>query len=297
MAELLIAGGLVVGASAVWAACAAAALLLVFCVAIGRVLARGKTPDCHCFGNVGAAPVGRGTIVRNLVLVGLAGFVVIAGWDGAGMSVPRLAADLGAVAVVLGVAMVLHVAFSWQLFAQNGRLLERVSALEAALGGGARKPTVESLRIGDRAPDFALSNLEGDMVTLRELLRPGRGVVLVFTDPGCGHCHPLLPALGRVRGDDEPALAVISRGSPEQNRANAREHGITSMLLQHDFEIAEAYRTYGMPSAYLVDAGGRIASEHAGGPEAVGKLLAPPSLAVWHATADRSAVYEEATRP
>lgn len=116
--------------------------------------------------------------------------------------------------------------------------------------------------------------------------------MLVFTDPGCGHCHPLLPALGRVRGDDEPALAVISRGSREQNRANAREHGITSMLLQHDFEVAEAYRTYGMPSAYVVDAAGRIASARAGGPEAVGRLLQPSELSVLHATPDHSGAYE-----
>jgi peroxiredoxin len=294
--ELMIAGGLVVAASAAWAAVVAVALLLVFCVAIVRLLARGETPDCHCFGNVGVAPVGRGTIARNLVLVLLAGFVVVAGGVGAGMTVPRLAADLGAVAVVLGVAMVLHVAFSWQLFTQNGRLLERVSELEAVLGRGAREPTVQSLTIGDPAPDFALPNLEGETVTLEELLGPGRGAVLVFTDPACGHCNPLLPALGRPRGPHEPALAVISRGSNDKNRANAREHGIVSMLLQLDFEVAEAYGTYGMPSAFVIDAAGRIASARAGGAEAVGKLLEPAGLSLLRATADRPRVYEEAGR-
>ena len=294
--ELMIAAGLVLVASAPWAAVLAVALLLVFCVAIVRVIARGEAPDCHCFGNVSTAPVGRGTIARNLVLVAMAGFVAVAGRGGAGMTVSRLATDLGAVAIVLGVAMVLHAAFSWQLFTQNGRLLERVSDLEAALGGGAPEPAVQTLTIGDPAPNFARPSLDGETVTLKNLLRRGRGAVLVFTDPECGHCNPLLPALGRARGPHEPALAVISRGSPEKNLAHAREHGIASMLLQRDFEVAEAYRTYGMPSAYVVDAAGRIASARAGGAEAVGKLLQPAGLSAHQVTAGPLRVYEQAAR-
>ena len=150
--ELVLSVGLLAAVSAARAAAAAAALLLVFCVTIARLLVRGETPDCHCFGGVGSAPVGPRTLVRNLVLVALAGFVSIAGWDGAGMSIPRLVVELGAVAIMLGAALTLHAAFSWQLFKQNGRLLERVSALEAALGRGAGQEPVGQLAIGDRAP-------------------------------------------------------------------------------------------------------------------------------------------------
>lgn len=270
--ELLIAGGLVMEASALWAAAAASALLLVFCAAIVRLLARGETPDCHCFGSLSSAPVGRNTLVRNLGLAGLAGFVTAVGRSH-GESLSAFFTDLGAVAIVLGVAIALHAAFSWQLFAQNGRLLERISVLETALGVSSGEESARRPAIGDPAPDFALPDLEGQTVTLEALLRPGRGALLVFTDPGCHHCDAVLPALGRNRGEHAPPLTVISRGSRIENSAKAQAHGIARLLLQQDFEVAQAYGNHGLPSAVLIDRLGRIASAHAGGAQAVAALL------------------------
>ena len=271
--ELLIVGALVPVASATWAAAAAVALLIVFCAAIVRLLVRGEAPDCHCFGSLGSAQVGRGTLVRNLTLVGLAGFVVLAEQSHGGASISRFFADLGVVAIVLGVAVALNAGFSWQLFTQNGRLLERVSVLEASLGLTVDEPSTRQLAIGDPAPDFALPDLDGEIVTLESLLRAGRGVSLVFTDPGCDHCNAVLPALGRERVGDEPMIAVISRGSEIANRAKAQEHGIARVLLQQDFEVGEAYGNHGLPGGVLIDAAGRIASGPAGGAQAVIALL------------------------
>ena len=132
---------------------------------------------------------------------------------------------------------------------------------------------------------------------LEQLLRPGRGAVLVFTDPACGHCNPLLPELGRDRGEHEAPLAVISRGPHGENQSKAQEHGIATMLLQQDFEVSEAYGAAGMPSAVLIDAEGRIASERVRGTEAVGELLqapAAPRLAGLHVAPDRVSSHQEA---
>jgi uncharacterized membrane protein YphA (DoxX/SURF4 family)/peroxiredoxin len=295
--ELVIAIGLVVPASAAAAAVIAGVLLLMFCAAIVRLLARGEAPDCHCFGSVGSAPVGRGTLARDGALVALAGFVAVSGWNHGGESVSRLAVDLGAGAIVVGVVLVLQMAFSWQLFQQNGRLLERVSDLEAGAGRRSGGEVDGKLVIGDRAPWFALPDLDGRPVSLEELLSPGRGVVLVFTDPACGHCNALLPVLGRPRGAHQPPLAVISRGPHDENYTKAQEHGIASVLLQQNFEVAEAYGTYGMPSAFLIDAAGRIASPRAGGADAVADLLETalgPHLSLMHVGPARAPVYEEA---
>ena len=75
--ELAIAAGLVIVASAAWAALAAVVLLVVFCAGIVRLMRRGEAPECRCFGAVGSRAVGRGTLVRNLMLAGLAAFVVL----------------------------------------------------------------------------------------------------------------------------------------------------------------------------------------------------------------------------
>lgn len=281
LVELTIAGGLVAVDSAAFAAVGAAALLVAFCVAIARLLARGEAPDCHCFGNVGATPVGRGTLVRNGVLLALAGFVAAAGWEDGGASL----GDLGVGVLVFGALMAAQAAFSWQLFRQNGRLLQRVAALEETGDSTGGEDTDAPLAIGDPAPGFALTDLGGATVTLDDLLRPGRGVLLVFSDPGCGHCDPLLPALG-ARPADEPVLAVISRGSRQENRAKAEEHGIAPWLLQDDFEVADAYGIYGLPGAVLVDPDGGVASERAAGAAGVAALLGArvaPRLSLLHA--------------
>src|SRR3989440_4627818 len=52
LAELTVAVALIPTVSAWWAALGAVVLLLLFVVGIGFNLARGRTPDCHCFGQL-----------------------------------------------------------------------------------------------------------------------------------------------------------------------------------------------------------------------------------------------------
>ena len=127
-AELAVAVGLVVPGAARWAALAAAGLLLVFCAGIGRALVRGDRPDCHCFGRAHSRPVGLGTLARGALLVALAAFVAVAGWDDPGASPTAwadglTAGEIAAVValVVLALGTALHVLFSYQLLKQNGR--------------------------------------------------------------------------------------------------------------------------------------------------------------------------------
>jgi hypothetical protein len=53
-------------------------LLLGFAVSIGMVLRRGVQASCRCFGGSGAAPFRRHHIVRNLLLVAVAGAGLVA---------------------------------------------------------------------------------------------------------------------------------------------------------------------------------------------------------------------------
>src|SRR5437870_574998 len=79
VAELVVAAALIPTATAWWGGLGAFALLLVFVVGIGVNLARGRRPDCHCFGQLHSEPVGWPTLARNGVLAAVAGFVV---WQG-----------------------------------------------------------------------------------------------------------------------------------------------------------------------------------------------------------------------
>ena len=149
LAELAVAIALIPLATAWWGAAGALALLLVFVAGIGVNLARGRKPDCHCFGQLHSAPAGWSTLARNGALAALAGFVLWAGYDGVG---PSAVSWLGALSaaqlagLVVGLVLLgLVGAQGWflvHLLRQHGRLLVRVEALEEriASGGAALSP-------------------------------------------------------------------------------------------------------------------------------------------------------------
>src|SRR5205823_3383156 len=147
LAELAVAMALLLPATAWWGALGAFALLLLFVGGIGYNLARGRTPDCHCFGQLHSAPAGWPTLIRNLVLAVVAAVVVIFGWSTPELSVVDWLAPLSLsqrVDVLVGLmVLVLLLAGGWMLvhvLRQQGRLLLRIEALEAQLAANGMAP-------------------------------------------------------------------------------------------------------------------------------------------------------------
>ena len=296
VAELAIAAGLLVPASAWWSALAAAGLLAVFMAAIGVSMARGAAPGCHCFGRLHSAPVSWRTQVRNGVLAAAAGVAVLAGRGASGLSPVRWAghlntAELGLAAAV-AVLCTVAAGQGWLLFGlvrQNGRVLARLDNLEqrTGIGGppataglaGARhasgKGPVRGLAVGVPAPDFELPAADGRLVSLRALLGRGLPVLLVFSVPGCGHCDALLPQVAdwQHQHRDRLTVALATRRPAGQKAATPATHGLRDVLVQANREIAEAYQANGTPSAVLIAADGKIASPLASGAPAIIQLI------------------------
>jgi thiol-disulfide isomerase/thioredoxin/uncharacterized membrane protein YphA (DoxX/SURF4 family) len=261
-AEIALAGLLLFNRSAWWGALGAFGLLLVFSAAVAFNLLRGRRPDCRCFGQFGAGPIGWDTLARNGALLGLAGLLV---WQGPGL--PPLQ---WSTAVWVGLALALG-GMGWLLLAlwwQQGRLLLRLEALEAAQG----RPQEQApgLLVGSPAPAFRLPDLAGRPVGLDELLAPGTPLLLLFTDPRCEPCKALLAQLEPWRREHAGRLSfvIISRGAAADHHA---EYG--RVLLQRDFEVAEAFGVAGTPSAVLVHPDGTVLSPVASGAQAITDLV------------------------
>ena len=77
LAELAAASALLVSASARWGAVGAIGLLVVFTAGVGVAMARGRKPDCHCFGRVRTEAVSSRTLVRNGALMAAAVLVLV----------------------------------------------------------------------------------------------------------------------------------------------------------------------------------------------------------------------------
>jgi peroxiredoxin len=290
LAELAVAAALLPAVSAWWAAVGALALLLAFVAGIAVNLARGRKPDCHCFGQLHSSPVGWATLARNGALAVVAGFVV---WQGreqagpsvvswlAGLSTDRLLALIGGI-IVLALLLVQGLLIV-NLLRQNGRLLVRLEAVEARLNDAAPAeqpaavaPVEPGLPVGSPAPEFSLRGLRGETLTLDFLRAFDKPIMLLFADPGCGPCNALLPEVGRWQRDQAASLtmAMISRGTSEANRAKAAEHGLTHVLLQQHREVAQMYQADGTPSAVLVRPDGTVGSSVAAGTDAIRALVA-----------------------
>jgi uncharacterized membrane protein YphA (DoxX/SURF4 family)/thiol-disulfide isomerase/thioredoxin len=296
VAELGVAAALVLPRTAWWAGIVAVAMLLVFMALIGRSLALGRTPDCNCFGRLSAARIGRKTLARNVLLSAIGGTIVLAGpsrvtssavgWVGA----LTPAGQIGlAGAVVVGALLASQGWLLMQVMRQNGRMLDRITVLEATVrGGGAGRtelPLLPSanganghrhhaepgLPNGHTAPKVRLADLDGTEVDLADFT--GRITALVFWNPSCGFCQQMLPSLkawAAGRPDNAPELLVIAAGSVADNRALGLP---TPVLLDTNSATAREFGATGTPQAVLIGPDGRIASPLARGGGAVSKLL------------------------
>lgn len=132
--ELALAIALIPTVTATPAAIAAALTLAVFSFAIGRALRAGDRAPCNCFGaqRRGRA-LGSPALARNGALGALAVWIAIAGpGDSVGQALAGAAPAIVIAAIAAVVVIGAQAWFSFELFRQNARLLDRVQRLERA---------------------------------------------------------------------------------------------------------------------------------------------------------------------
>lgn len=290
-AEILIAVALIPAGTAWVGSIAAVALLLLFAVGIAVNLVRGQSPDCHCFGQLHSEPVRWSTFSRNLVLIAVAGLIVVVGKDNSGLSAVRWLGDLrtaelanlilGAAAVALLATAVMYLR---RVLRQQSAVLLTVEAMKKVIDEDYAEPPVErkdaaapleGLPIGAPAPSFSLASISGAPVTLDNLLAYGKSVLLLFVSPNCHPCETLLPIVKTWERDyaDQVTVALLSKGTLEENKERVEKHGARHLLLQGERSVADDYQAKWTPAAVFVSRYGRIASQVAYGDEAIRALV------------------------
>jgi peroxiredoxin len=127
----------------------------------------------------------------------------------------------------------------------------------------------DGLPAGTLAPAFRLPGVHGGELSLEDYR--GRRVLLVFSDPACGPCMELVPALEQLhRRTRSLQVLMISRGDLAANQAKVLQYGLTfPIILQRHWEISREYGMFATPIGYLIDEGGIIAADVAVGAEAI----------------------------
>lgn len=137
------------------------------------------------------------------------------------------------------------------------------------------------LRIGDSAPRFTLSDLDGKPVSLADYT--GRPVVLRFILTDCSYCRADSPFFNRIYArygtQGLGMLYIESMGiDPSVLEAFARELAVTFPVLRDSGgEVAAAYRVKALPQTVVLDPEHDIAAAILGGvsEQELEALLAP----------------------
>lgn len=291
LVEIAVAGILLPASTAVYGVLGAVALLGLFTAVIGIGLARGKTPDCHCFGQLHSAPASWKTLARNGLLLAV-GVLVLAGslavettsavaWIGA------LRSELLALVLGVGLAAVLVIggAAFVSLMRSYGRVLTRLDRVEAALASAGLDLEEElelpeiGLEPGTPAPSFMARSVDGHNVSLESLTASGLPTLMVFTSPRCGPCAALMPTIAEWQREQAETLSIVlaSSGTPDEVRADADEHRLEKVILDVNNELYELFQANGTPSALLIGADGQISSWVASGREWIEHLVGQAS--------------------
>jgi len=267
-----------------WIASVGALFLLV--LFIGQMIyqmAKGNAPDCHCFGQIHSEPVGKASMIRNVIFVVPAAVLVTRGNGAQGMSLADPNLDI--MQLVFGVASVaflVAVIFYLKKISEQQRLIMRrleIIELVAQEGGSVTRdeagPPNEGLPIGAMFPDFELPDLRGNAVALDDLKTGRKPVLFLFVSHTCNPCKALLPEIEQWQAELEERLKIvfISNGSAEENAEKFKGEASKLILLQNEREVAESVKAQWTPTAILMDERGRVASHVAAGDNAIRELV------------------------
>lgn len=131
-------------------------LTLIFVSVIGISLARGRRPDCFCFGEFFSGPIGLSTLFRNMALL-LCGILVL-NWEMERIIWNRLGDWTDSLLVtslsVLSLFLIVMLGVSYARYSTLSRQFDELVLPNRTIG----------LSVGENAPEVELMNLSGEKV-------------------------------------------------------------------------------------------------------------------------------------
>jgi cytochrome c biogenesis protein CcmG, thiol:disulfide interchange protein DsbE len=121
------------------------------------------------------------------------------------------------------------------------------------------------------APDFELKNLDGDKVSLDDLLNRDKLLIIDFWNVGCKPCNELLPHLQDYYDKykkDGVEVVIISKDTPltqAQVEPFFKSNGYSfEVLLDGDQEVSGDYGVKASPATFVINGDGDLIYQHYG---------------------------------
>ena len=120
--------------------------------------------------------------------------------------------------------------------------------------------------IGELAPDFTGTTLEGNTITLSDF----RGQIVLVNDfaTWCGPCQAETPYLVEIYNAESGDVAIIGLNLQEDEAKVTdfkEQYNVPyPLVMDPDGEITELYRPVGLPTSWFIDSEGVVRYVHAG---------------------------------
>ena len=119
----------------------------------------------------------------------------------------------------------------------------------------------QGAQVGSRAPDFQLSNLDGQSISLSDLR--GKTVLVNFWASWCSPCRAEMPFIQRLHegwSDSELVILAVNAGEDFSTvKEFVDSFGLSFMvLLDTKGEVALDYNVRGIPATFFIDKDGII---------------------------------------
>jgi len=157
------------------------------------------------------------------------------------------------------------------------RMTSRIAAIVAVLGALATAPDAPAaelgakFKIGDKAPDFTLTDTNGRKIQLAQANR-GQVVLLAFWSLRCGACLEEAPFLEKLHktygGKGVSVISVLTDGvDAAASKTIMKEVGVSPsypVLVDPDFAASDTYTSFVVPHTLVIDRKGIIRYLHTG---------------------------------
>lgn len=267
-----------------WVGAAGALVLMVtFTGGMMWQISQGKAPDCHCFGQIHSEPVGKKSLLRNVIFALLAGVLLFSGRDRQGLELAATPSGMVQMVLILFLVIlgVLLLGYLVKLARQQTEIVRRLGVLELAAGdpaaverNDAGDPS-DGLPIGAPLPDFEIPDLEGRLVGFLHLLGKRKPFLFLFVGAQCAPCDALLSEIAEWESElaKKMRFIFISHGDSAVSKSKFGTSGDRVVLVEKDRAFAMEVGAKWTPTALFVDADGKIASHIAAGDVAIRRLV------------------------
>jgi methylamine dehydrogenase accessory protein MauD len=160
-----------------------------------------------------------------------------------------------ALSIVLSLVDLLLLVLVVGLLHRNAVLSWRIDKLEAVAPTHVGR---SGLKLGARLPEFSATDTSGAAFEHADLIG-GKRTVLAFTQPGCGPCADVMPALNDVARRGKVRVVAVSAGDRESTRSWADAHDAHfPVLCQENLSLSRRFEVFATPFAFLINERGTI---------------------------------------